>query len=629
MTELETKVLEAQQAYYNKEPIMSDEEYDILYDKLKEENPSSEVLKKIGEDNIIFNKEEHIMNMNSLEKVNNEEDYLDWHKRKVGDDNVVVQYKMDGISLELQYRNGEFLKAVTRGNGKVGDNISQNVVLMKGFASKLDNIKNKPFSGAIRGEIILDKESFKEHFEPQGLKNPRNTASGLSKQKVATEELKHLSILVYDIEHETDKDFFPTENEKIYWLEKSSDKLIVSYSELFETAKEAVSKWKEIAEKRETLNIPIDGLVIKKNTVISGDRERDRPEFQIAFKFKSEFVTTEVIDVEWSLSGKNLTPVAIVEPVEILGTTVKRASLHNPNYLNDLNLGVGDEVIISKRGEIIPQIESVAVENKDGKKFKPPTSITFQGRDWETVNDGSSLTIEDKDFPLIRLSRIKKWISTIGAKGFGDVLINDLFNNGWINDIDGLYSIDLIEYLKSTNLKAATKKAFKDLYEVKEIELHEFLAGLNIDDIGKRVFKTIVDAGYDTLDKILSVKEKELILINGIGEARAKVIVNGLKDFSILIKKLADDIIIKEAKVKNKETNKTFCFTGALESMTRGEAANLVEKAGGKVTSSITTKTDYLVTNTPGSGSAKNKKALECGTKIINEQEFLKIVSGE
>lgn len=625
MTDLEIKISEAQDAYYNGTPIMTDEEFDVLWDKLQKEQPNSSLFNAIGEDSSEnFSKEEHIMNMGSLEKVNNEKDFKDWWKRRVNT-SAIVQYKMDGISIELQYKNGELDKAVTRGNGKVGDNITSNVLRMDGFPKRI-SLKKKL---AVRGEIILEKDIFKKKYLPQGYANPRNMASGLAKQKEG-KGCEDLRIYFYDMFAENhEKTIGEKEISKIRFLESEGFTTVPIFEAL--TPKDVLDIRNEITEiKREDLNYDIDGLVVKNNDYNPSDLERKRPQYQIAFKFDTVSAATKIKDVYWSVSGRIITPVALLEPIELEGAVVRRASLANPNRMRELHLRYDDIVLVSRRGQIIPYVESVI--SSDNTKDRIPCFLKVytdkKGVEWPVKDEGTRLVIVDKSFPEIRLHRIKKWINKLGVKGFGDALLNKLFEEGWVKDISDLYQIDLKAYLASTNLKKATQKAFDNLYSIKEVSLATFVSGFDIEDVGEKIVALAVKNGYDTLKDLQGAPSTKLAQIDGFGEYRARKLKEGLEETRSEMFKTLNFIKIqnKETKMNTNISGKSFCFTGALESMKRAEAQKLVEEMGGVAKSSVSKDLDFLVNNDVESNSSKNKKAKDYGVAIIDEQQFLKMV---
>jgi DNA ligase (NAD+) len=348
MTELECKVLKYQQAYYDGEPLISDDDFDVLWDKLKAQQPDSEVLKAVGSDSSIFPKAKHLMMMGSQQKCKNEIEFKKWFKKQ-NENLMVVQYKLDGASLELQYQKGKLIRAITRGNGEIGDDITPNVLKMKNVPKSILG-----FSGAVRGEVLLFKSTLKKHFP--SMANCRNGATGTMKQKSGI-GCEHLNVICYDV---FGKDF-DLESEKQEWLQAQGFE--VAHYEMVNSAEKIVKLRNTINnEIREHLDYDIDGLVIKCNTVDDSDLKRARPEHQTAFKFQLDKYETILKDIAWEQNGKRFTPVAIVEPVEIAGATVRRASLANLDRVNDLiseGMKIGSKVELTRRGEIIPYLENV------------------------------------------------------------------------------------------------------------------------------------------------------------------------------------------------------------------------------------------------------------------------------
>ena len=625
MTDLEIKIIEAQDAYYNSEPIMSDEEFDALWNKLQEEQPDSSLFDAVGKDDSdSFSKEEHIMNMSSQEKVNDEKSFSAWWNKRV-DSGAIVQYKMDGISIELQYNKGTLQKAITRGNGKIGDNITNNVLKMKGFPINI----TLSCRLAVRGEIILERGIFEKKYLPQGYANPRNMASGLAKQKEG-KGCEDLSIYFYDLLAENhEKNIGTKESDKIAFLEKEGFTQVPTFlAKVPEDVFEVRNELKNTS--REELNYDIDGIVIKNDKYNLEDLQRPRPQYQIAFKFDTVSAATKIKGIYWSVSGRIITPVALLEPVKLEGAIVRKASLANPNRMRELSLRFNDIVLVSRRGQIIPYIENVI--SSDTKNEKIPCYLKSykdkKGVEWPVKDEGTRLIIDDKSFPEIRLHRIKKWINKLGVKGFGDALLNKLFEENWVNDISDLYMLNLEAYLSSTNLKKATQKAFDNLYKIKEVPLSVFVGGFDIEDVGEKIISLAVKNGYDTLKKLEEASITNLSEIDGIGEYRAARIEEGLVELKSEMFKVLNFVKIKEkeAKMNTNISGKTFCFTGALESMKRAEAQALVEEMGGSSKSSVSKDLDFLVNNDINSTSSKNKKANDYGVTIINEQQFLEMI---
>ena len=351
--------------YYNKMPKISDAEFDAFEDELQKLSPNHPVLNEIGQDSSdLFTKKEHIIMMGSQDKVVTPEEFIKWAK-KVGHLKFLVQYKLDGISIELQYKNGIFQCAVSRGDGLIGDDYTQNVMNMKGF---IPIIKNN-FTGAVRAEVLLFRDIFASKYSDK--ENCRNASSGLVRRKDGKGS-EDLNLVYYDAISIDDQVTFNSEVQKLKWLKVNDFELVKS--KVCQHLEEVIALRNEVMDnKRGHINFDIDGLVIKGTEIDREDMKRARPMKQIAFKFAAEEIETTLTDVEWSISGHIYTPVAKVKAVRLMGTTVQRASLANPNLINELNIKIGSTVMVSKRGDIIPKIERVISTPSDAQEIILPS----------------------------------------------------------------------------------------------------------------------------------------------------------------------------------------------------------------------------------------------------------------
>jgi DNA ligase (NAD+) len=348
MTDLENQILYYQKKYYDGEPEISDAEFDNLWDQLRSEQPDSTVLRSIGADTSLFPKANHIMFLGSQQKAKDESEFIKWSKKQ-NTKSFLVQLKLDGASLELQYKNGQFLKAVTRGDGTVGDDITVNVKKMKGVPMNVE----PSFTGAIRAEVLMFKSDKNKYFPEMA--NCRNGAVGTMKQKDG-KGCEHLNVISYDVFGFDNKN----ELQKIRWLEDNGFNSVIIYH--CNTVNEIIDYRNKISSARDNLDYDIDGIVVKCIEFDPEDLKRDRPDKQIAFKFSLEFANTELLNVEFRQSGKRFTPVAHINPVQLCGTTVKQASLHNMDILNNFisqGMMIGSIIRIVKAGEIIPYVEKV------------------------------------------------------------------------------------------------------------------------------------------------------------------------------------------------------------------------------------------------------------------------------
>jgi DNA ligase (NAD+) len=605
--------------YYNEQPEISDAKYDALEDELRELDPNNPILFKIGVDSSeLFTKREHIIPMSSQDKVTSPEEYSKW-SRKRNYKTFIVQFKLDGISIELQYEDGIFQHAVTRGDGKIGDDVSANVVKMKGFIPKL----NVPFTGAVRAEILLFHDIYEKKYSD--MQNCRNAAAGIVRRKDGIGS-GDLNLVYYDAISLDDEVQFESEIKKVKWLQEQGFPTIKTKT--VHSAQEVIDTREYVMESlRDTLDYDIDGLVIKGNTIDVEDLKRAKPMTQIAFKFQAEEIETTLLDVEWSISGHNYTPVAIVETVKLMGTNVSRASLANPNLIDELRLKIGSEVMISKRGDIIPKIERVLSTPPDAKEIVVPD--TCEVCKTHLINEGTRLYCPNEKCPKRLYHRLIKWISKLNVKHFSEkLMLSKLFETRKIQKIADFYDLKVSDLTKFEGVKeTSAKKALDNLFGVKEIPLATFIAGFDIENIGEQLVQRVVDAGFDTLEDIKNASVYELSKIDGFAEITAQYLLNGVNE---LYQDMLEVLNTNKIKIKGKEMGGkleglTFCFTGKLDTMKRAEAEQLVAEHGGVVKSGVVKNLSYLVTNSTEK-TAKYVKAQEQGTKIISEKEFLEMI---
>lgn len=629
--ELEKLIRRHQMLYYNGSSELSDEEFDLLWDELRLLEPLNPLFHEVPKDaNPIFKKEWHIMPMGSQEKVTNNEDFLEWaSKQKIKQ--FLVEYKMDGASLELQYRAGNFVRAVTRGDGKKGDDITENALKMKGLLKTLNDkcldSDKISFSGAIRGEVIMPKEVHSIKYKDKA--NCRNAANGIMKRK-GGEGCEDLEIICYDVWQEDEKEgkpFYTNEIEKIEWLKKMG--FFTVESRICNYAQDVISYREEVTKKRGRLAFDIDGLVVKNVDLDIEDLKRARPEKQVAFKFDLECAISTIRDVEWSESGATYTPIAIIDAVNLAGTKVRRASLANPNIISSLNLKIGSKVLVSKRGEIIPKIENLIENTCENLPIEIPTFCISCGS--ELVNEGTRLYCPNLACKKKHFHRIKKWLDILEIKDIGDVLLTHLFNKEKVKKIKDLYDLTVedIESIERMG-KLSSQKVYASIHEKKTLRMSEFIAGFDIEDIGLKMAEKMEEAGINSPEKLFLLDSNVLINIEGFGEKMASSFIASLERLKSEMQELLESgyIYIDDSYRRQKSLeNLSFCFTGELDSMSRKEAEKLVKDAGGKVMSAVSKNLSYLVTNTPFSDSAKNKKAKALGIKIISESNFLSLVA--
>lgn len=629
--ELEVLIQKHQKAYYNGEAEISDFEFDKLWDELKEIDPQNKILQKVGADSVTFSKIKHVMPMGSQEKAANPEQFLSWAQKHVYDE-YFVEYKLDGASLELQYNHGILVNAVTRGDGEIGDDITANAKKMQGVISSLYlDGKLIDFTGGIRGEVIMTHQVHKEKFPDKA--NCRNAANGLMKRKDG-QGSEFLNLIVYDALETNGNVFFEDEEQKINWLNKCGFNVVPL--KICKNPQEVILYRASVMENRKQLDFDIDGLVVKERFINLDDAFRARPDRQIAFKFSLEEAVSVVRQIEWSISGVTYTPVAIFDEVELNGTKVQRASLANPDTLRDLGVQIGSRVVVVKRGEIIPKIESLA-PSLDGDILTP---VEFPHKcevcQTELIDEGSRLYCPNKKCSKRILHQLLKWQQIVDIRDLGETLITSLFNDKKVTSISDIYKLtveDLVPYflneesISSEKESLGAKKVYNSIQNHRTVKLSTFIAGFDIEGVGESLAEKLIEAGFDSLQKLLDATVDEIANVYGFAQIMAQTIVEGLKEQASEMNYLVNSQLVTiQTSVAGKLSGKSFCFTGELKTMKRQDAENLVKQNGGSTKSSVTKDLSFLVTNDVSSGSSKNQKAAKFGVPVISEQEFLDLL---
>ena len=625
--ELEVLITGYQKSYYDGEGEISDAEFDRLWDELKSLDPTNPILHKVGADSGNFPKAPHVMPMGSQEKAATPEEFLAWAEKHSYAE-FLVEYKLDGASLELQYKNGKLLRAVTRGDGEIGDVITENALKMQGVISEI----SQDFTGGIRGEVIMTHQVHKSLYSDKA--NCRNAANGLMKRKDGSGS-ENLTLIAYDVWATEGEQPFDDEEGKLLFLKENNFNTVPL--KIAKSAHEVIAYREQVMENRKNLDYDIDGLVIKEREVNHEDASRDRPDRQIAFKFSLEEAVSVLRSVEWGENGATYTPVAVFDPVELNGTTVKRASLVNTNLIKSLDLKIGSHVVVVKRGEIIPKIISVVQSSEDEvfSEIEIPCKCSTCGT--PLVDEGTRLYCPNRSCNKKVLHQLLKWVAVVDIRDLGETLVTSLFKTGKVKSIGDFYALtvqDLTPYfldnesLESGKKSLGAEKVFNSIQSHKKIPLAKFISGFDIEGIGETVVETLMQSGYSTLDKMLSASEPQIASVYRFAEILAHTFVSGLQENRSEMEQLVSSGTIELVQGEKKGTlnGLSFCFTGEMKTMKRADAQNLVKENGGSVKSSVVKGLSYLVTNDTASGSSKNRKAAELGVPVINEDEFLKLV---
>jgi len=618
---LEQKIIDARNEYYNSGAgLVSDDVYDLWVDELKKIDPENLIVMQVGAEPVSeWIKEKLPTPMLSLDKVQNPEQFKTWFNKYDTNQAIIVMDKLDGLSICCEYKAGKFVRALTRGGHEaIGENISSNVIRMQGVKSNLPN----SFTGFLRGEILLTKNNHKKYFADYS--NPRNAASGVSR-RYDGEGSEYLSVYFYKVV--SDDTEFETMVDMLLFI-KDTLGLQIPYFELFTAPADAdvISYWNDYQEKlREELSYEIDGLVCAYNNIeyqvsLGGNSHHEFG--ATAFKFIPEVKETILLDVEWQNGNSSrITPVAILKPVSIAGSTVQRASLHNCANIERLGLTVGAKVAIVKRNEIIPYVE--AALSKTDQEIIIPKTCPACGAAVEM--SGEYLTCPNLLLcPAQRCGRIQNWCNTLNLLEWGVAIVNNAVEFGGVKTVPDLYKLTIedLEKLPRMGTRSATR-AYDILHANKEISLERFLGGLSIPMIGKTIIGLIAEAGYNSVDKIMAMSISNFENISGIGSVKAKLLYDGLIANKEIIKELfAVGIKIKE-KTMGKLNGMTFVFTGTA-THSRDELTELVVNNGGSVKSSVGKTLSYLVCE--DESTTKYAKAKKYGVKIISEQEFFDLI---
>ncbi len=618
--ELETKIFQARHDYYNGTPTVSDKVFDAWVDELRLLDPTSKAVTAIGSPVAPseWKKAKHQIPMGSLDKVNLPPELDKWVKdtaNAVGE-KLFVTEKLDGLSIEVIYENGSLHQAITRGDGETGEDVTVNVVKMGGVHSHL---KHK-FTGSLRGEIIMKKSVHKKHFADKA--NPRNAASGTCK-RLDGQGVEHLDILFYQVLGDVD---FKTEAKQFNWLEQNGFNTPNFWT--FASADEVSKHWRDYQDNdREGLDYDIDGLVIRVNDMAKqialGEKDL-RPKGAIAFKFDNEARESVIRDIIWQVGNSGrITPVAVVDPVQLVGATVTRASIYNMSYIEELKLDIGARVLVARANDVIPRIEELI--KGTGKVAKAPTHCPECNGG--TKFDGENLVCTNTaTCPAQVKGRIKNWIKELNLLEWGDTLVEKLVDSGKVKNIADLYllKVDDIANLDRLGEKTA-KKVLDILHSNKEVPLEVFLGALSIPMIGQSTIKTIMNAGCDTLERFGQLGADQFETVAGVGPTKAKFLADGLRhNQQLILDILANGVEIKKRAVGTL-TGKSVCFTGSMKNK-RPVLEKMAADQGADVKGSVGKGLTYLVIADPNSTSSKAQAARKLGTKLISEEDFLDLV---
>ena len=641
MKELVEKLDQAAKAYYQEDrEIMSNQEYDSLYDQLEQlEKETGTVLTnsptvRVGYEAVNeLPKEEHPSPMLSLDKTKDREVLRGF----IGNHKCLLSWKLDGLTIVLTYENGELVKAVTRGNGIVGEVITNNARVFKNIPLRI------PYKGqlVLRGEAIITYSEFERINETIGdadakYKNPRNLCSGSVRQ--LNNEItakRNVRFYAFALVSAQDVDFSNSREQQFIWLKKQGFEVVEYKVVTSESLDEAMDYFSKTIVNND---FPSDGLVVTYDDIAYGESLGSTAKFprnSFAFKWADEMRETRLVDMEWSPSRTGLiNPVAIFEPVELEGTTVSRASVHNISIVKELQLGIGDTIKVYKANMIIPQI----AENltRSGNLVIPDKCpVCGQEARIRKENDVETLYCMNPDCVAKKIKSFSLFTSrdAMNIDGLSEATLEKFIAMGFIHNFGDIFEIGKYKD-QIVEMEGFGQKSFDNLMvsleKAKKTTLAKVIYSLGITGIGLANAKVICKYFDDDIEKIRHADEEEISAIEGIGP----VIAGSMADyFKSAENNQKLDHLLSHLHLVHEETSaeqvfagKTFVITGSVEHFSnRSEAKEFIEARGGKVTGSVTKKTDYLINNDKTSASSKNKKARELGIPILSEEDFLEL----
>ena len=655
--ELKATILYHNDRYYNQDnPEITDYEYDMMMQELKgleQKHPeyitSDSPTQKVGgsakrEAGVLVR---HNVPMLSLQDVFSKEDvdaFVADMQEQLVDPTFVVEYKIDGLSMALRYVNGKLDVAVTRGDGVLqGEDVTVNAKVIK----DVKNILKEPIEYLeVRGEVYMTNEAFDKVNEIQEIKgkklfaNPRNCAAGTLRQldSSITKE-RNLSMFVFNIQDAKGREF-TSHSEGYEYLKRQGIKIIEDYK-ICKTAKEVRQAIEAIGENRDKLGYDIDGAVVKIDSF--ADRQKlgataKVPRWAVAYKYPPEEKETKLLAIELSVGRTGrITPTAIFEPIRLCGTTVSRATLHNQDFIDDLDVRIGDTIVVYKSGEIIPKVKGVVKEKRpaDSAPYVIGNTCPVCGAPAVREGDNADIKCTNHSCPSKLVRNIVNFVGrdAMDIKGFGFAYVETLVDHGYLKDLSDIYGlIDKRQELldkKIIGLVKSTDNLLNAIEGSKNNDAIKLLTSLGISNVGKSAAKSLMKK-FKSIDNLMKASYAQLIEVNDIGDISAMAIINYFKnpDNQAVVQRLKEygvNMNIIEAQDGDERFDgKTFVVTGTLPTLSRKAASELIEKHGGKVSGSVSKKTDYLLAGE--NAGSKLTKAQNLGINVISEETLLEMV---
>ncbi len=626
---------------------ISDYEYDMLQQELRELEESfpqfirndSPTQRVGGKAVSIFEKVNHRVQMGSLQDVFSFEQvrsFIQTVQQTVDDPHFVVEPKIDGLSVSLEYHNGELSIGSTRGDGFVGEDVTANLKTVRSVPLKIG--EELPLI-EVRGEVYMPRNVFlklvkeQEDNDEQPFKNPRNAAAGSLRQKDPKIAAKRkLDIFVFNIQQIEGKEIF-SHKESLDYLKNLGFKTIPDYKRV-STADEVIECIEKIGEKRFDLPFDIDGVVIK----VDDFRQREVlgatakvPKWAVAYKFPPEEKSSELLDIELNVGRTGvITPVAVFKPVFLAGTSVSRATLHNQDFIKEKNISIGDIIKVRKAGDIIPEILGAVEKHGDGV-FTLPESCPVCGTRLVKSEEEAAVRCPNVDCPAQIFRSIVHFASkgAMNIDGLGPQIVKALLDAGMIKSVADLYTLDADRLLQLDNFKEkSVNNLLTAIEKSKSNSLDRLVFGLGIRNIGQASAKLLCDK-FGDLENIMSASAEDIAAIDGFGDITAQSVHSAFREEHLreLVRRLGEyGVNMKYSKVQigNRFEGLTFVLTGTLPTLKRSEAKELIEKYGGKASGSVSKKTDYVLAGEEA--GSKLDKAQQLGISIITEEQFMEMI---
>ena len=663
---LSDKILYHKALYYRGEPEISDQEYDGLENKLKELDPENPVLFLVGSDSVKGTVQLDPPMLSCKKATEGISEVFSWFD-KVKDKRIIVSYKVDGLSLSLLYDEGYLKLASTRGNGQLGENVTANIMKVSSIPKTIPR-KEKI---NIRGELYMKKSEFirLKNEMPESFTSPRNLATGTIKQKNPLESAnRELHLMVFDI---IGLENFVYTSDQLQEVATWGFETVLLKTMQNPSYEEIHQVYDDLKQKRDDLDFEIDGIVYRWNNrkeFIDAGTTAHSPRGQIALKFENQGTITTLKGITWQVGRTGvLTPVAELEPVDVAGATISRATMHNYDFIKINDIAIGDLVTLERAGDVIPKI--IGVVEKNGPPYIPPKTCFFCGT--KLTENKVTLVCPNEQCPERIKQIIMYWIRVVDIKGLGDKNVDKLIKKKYLKSVGDLYGPNINELTLISLLGKNGKKIYEEIQYKKTLPFDILLTGLGIEGVGKTTAKLLVKY-FPTLRDLQNAKKEDLLKIEGISDISAEKIISGIKNNVILDDLLKNGVTIGKPKMikKSKPTSNLMAFvgvdsqdqtnkekeekketdgkeeieplqnelqekimkqskgkvyvTGSVPNMTKEQIEQFIEKQGFEWSTSISGKLSYLILGNKPGGS-KIEKAEKLGLKVISWEKFLRI----